>query len=44
MRKLLVALFTAGIVAAPLAPSQAQPLCKDPVGACDELCRRGIVC
>jgi hypothetical protein len=26
------------------APAHAKPLCHDPVGACDWLCRRGIVC
>jgi hypothetical protein len=26
------------------APAQAKPLCHDPVGVCDTLCRWGIVC
>ena len=26
------------------APAQAKPLCGDPLGICDMLCRRGIVC
>lgn len=26
------------------APAQAQPLCHDPVGACDTVCRWGIIC
>ena len=25
-------------------PAQAEPVCHDPVGACDTLCRWGIVC
>ena len=26
------------------APAQAKPLCWDPAGVCDTLCRRGIIC
>jgi hypothetical protein len=26
------------------APAQATPLCSDPAGVCDRLCRWGIVC
>ncbi len=26
------------------APAQAKPLCWDPLGICDTLCNKGIVC
>ena len=45
--KRAVAVVAASMAAATIflaAPAQATPACGDPLGICDSLCRRNIVC
>lgn len=46
MRRIAATVVTAMAMATVffVAPAQATPLCNDPVGACNTICRWGIAC